>query len=137
MRYFYLFSNYVDNFLSSWHKSMKVCGRQIVFDRFLTTTGVCLLVEKVMFGWFFDRGIHIALTSKYMNKRNSTHLDHIFIWKIVFKYDDKLLKGENNQHTYKKYNWRPFVEYIRPVKGVWRLSNSGKELFLHNFCLLN
>lgn len=52
----------------------------------------------------FDRGILIALTSKYMNKRNSTHLDHIFICKIVFKYDDKLLKGENNQHTYKKYN---------------------------------
>lgn len=83
---------------------MKVCGRQIVFDRFSTTTGVYLLVEKVMFGWFFDRGIHIALTFKYMNKRNSTHLDHIFICKIVFKYDDKLLKGENNQHTYKKYN---------------------------------
>lgn len=58
---------------------MKVCGRQIVFDRLLTTTGVYLLVEKVMFGWFFDQVIHIALTSKYMNKRNSTHLDHIFI----------------------------------------------------------
>lgn len=56
---------------------MKVCGRQIVFDRFLTTTGVYLTVEKVTFGLFFDRGIHIASTSKYMNKRNYTRLDHI------------------------------------------------------------
>lgn len=56
---------------------MKVCGRKIVFDRFLTTTGVYLLVEKVMLGWFLDRGIHIALTSQYMNKRNSTHLNSL------------------------------------------------------------
>lgn len=58
---------------------MKVCDRQIVFDRFLTTTGVYLPVEKVTFGRCFDRGVQIALTSKYMIKRNSTHLDHISI----------------------------------------------------------
>lgn len=49
---------------------MKVCGRHIVLDRFLTTTGVYLPVDNVTCGWSFDRGIQIALTSKYMNKRN-------------------------------------------------------------------